>query len=177
MTSRLGTDWTVDALRALPGGGTDYEVVGGRRHRLAFPTASHENAIALLHHLLSEYATRHALGRVERAPLEMVVDSRTVLRPDLVVLSSTDPRPALVIEVLSPQTAAHDRGPKRVCYQELGVLEVWLVDFDSTTVERWRPDADGAESVRTHLVWQPVPDVPPLRLFLPAVFGEAQFND
>jgi Uma2 family endonuclease len=92
-------------------------------------------------------------------------------------MSPEDERPTLVIEVLSPQTAAHDRGPKRVCYQQLGVQEVWLVDFDSATLERWRPGADVPEVLRTELVWQPEPSAPPLRLFLPSVLGEAQFDD
>jgi Uma2 family endonuclease len=35
--------------------------------------------------------------------------------------------------------------------------EYWIIDPQSRTVERWRPDSDHPQRVATILVWQPVP--------------------
>jgi Uma2 family endonuclease len=46
--------------------------------------------------------------------------------------------PDLVIEVLSPATAARDRGVKFDLYEAAGVLECWLLDPDGKYVEVYR---------------------------------------
>ena len=61
--------------------------------------------------------------------------------------------PLLAIEVLSPGSAARDRGIKRHLYQHAGVLEYWIVDLDSRVVERWRPDDSRPEILREVLTW------------------------
>ena len=41
----------------------------------------------------------------------------------------------MVVEILSPSTAAHDRATKLTLYAEAGVPEVWLLDPLAKTVE------------------------------------------
>ena len=178
MTAPVTTQWTVDALQALPGGGLEFEVVDGQRYRLAFHTASHENAIALLSHLLTDHLGRHSVAQFRRAPTQLVIGARTLLRPDVIVLPAANSAPPLlVVEVLSPATATIDRGPKRILYQELGVGELWLLDLDQEMVERWRTTAEAAEIVRDRLVWRADPAAIPFELFLPAFFGEVHLED
>lgn len=43
--------------------------------------------------------------------------------------------PDLVVEVLSPSTAAYDRATKLLIYADAGVPEVWLIDSQAKTVE------------------------------------------
>lgn len=67
----------------------------------------------------------------------------TVVQPDLVVIcdsSKIDDKgckgaPDLVIEILSPSTARHDRMVKFQQYQQAGVREYWIVDPDTKTVQ------------------------------------------
>ena len=187
MTAPVTIQWTVDALQALPGGGLDFEVVDGRRHRVPFHTASHENAIALLAHLLADYLSGHPQWECRRAPTELVVGPRTLLRPDLMLVRPADGAaagtsaaasvPALVVEVLSPTTARLDRGTKRMEYRRLGVPDLWLVDLELGIVERWREGAAATEIIRDQLVWQADPAVPPFKLFLPAFFSEVHLDD
>jgi Uma2 family endonuclease len=67
----------------------------------------------------------------------------TVFEPDIAVIcdsSKLDDRgcngaPDLVIEILSPSTARHDRLVKFRKYQQAGVREYWIVDPDMKTVQ------------------------------------------
>src|SRR5262249_40557370 len=51
--------------------------------------------------------------------------------------------PDLVIEVLSPTTASHDRGPRLKAYARFGVPEYWIVDPDARVVEVYRASDAG----------------------------------
>ena len=66
----------------------------------------------------------------------------TVVQPDLVIICDRSKlsgtgcigAPDMVIEILSPSTAAHDRMLKFNLYLKYGVREYWIVDPDSKTV-------------------------------------------
>lgn len=70
------------------------------------------------------------------------MDETHVLVPDVVALVEAPPVDAadistalLVVEVLSPSTAARDRMVKTGLYLGAGVREVWLVDPRAETIE------------------------------------------
>ena len=66
----------------------------------------------------------------------------TVVQPDIVVICDKSKisgtgcigAPDMVIEILSPSTAAHDRFLKFRTYLRAGVREYWIVDPDTKTV-------------------------------------------
>ena len=70
-------------------------------------------------------------------------DDNTVVQPDLVVIydhSKIDDNgcvgaPDLIIEILSPSTARHDRMVKLQQYRQAGVREYWIVDPETKTVQ------------------------------------------
>ena len=82
--------------------------------------------------------------------------SATYYYPDLSVVAGApllDPawttatllNPCLIVEVLSPSTAARDRGVKFTHYQQIPSLQEYLlVDSEQVLVEQWQPDAAGA---------------------------------
>ena len=47
------------------------------------------------------------------------------------------PAPDFVVEVLSPSTAANDRGVKFDDYAAHGVTEYWIIDPETETVEQY----------------------------------------
>ena len=67
-----------------------------------------------------------------------------VVQPDLIFISKERGRiiaeeavfgaPDLVIEILSPSTAARDMGYKRDLYELHGVKEYWMADVDSVWI-------------------------------------------
>ncbi|MDW8186393.1 MAG: Uma2 family endonuclease, partial [Anaerolineae bacterium] len=98
------------------------------------------------------YVELHDLGVVLPAPFQMKL-SRTGREPDLLFvarphLDRLHPThlegPAdLVVEVLSPESAARDRGEKFYEYQEAGIPEYWLIDPHRQWAEFYRLDPAG----------------------------------
>jgi Uma2 family endonuclease len=89
--------------------------------------------------VLGEYVERQNLGAVCREPYQMKAAPHLPGRaPDLMFVSNANRRrlkkthvegPAdLVIEIVSPESRARDRGEKFYEYQEGGVREYWIID-------------------------------------------------
>jgi Uma2 family endonuclease len=77
---------------------------------------------------------------------------RSFFYPDVVVTCSDADRqrplvkrePVLIVEVLSPSTAAYDRGEKFVHYRQIASLkELAFVDLDTRRTDVYRKGADG----------------------------------
>jgi Uma2 family endonuclease len=82
--------------------------------------------------------------RILPSPLDLFLDDENIFQPDVLVFERPlrvrpEDRevemPVLVAEVLSPSTAARDRGVKTDRYIASGVREVWLVDPREGTIE------------------------------------------
>ncbi|MEZ4771756.1 MAG: Uma2 family endonuclease [Bacteroidia bacterium] len=112
----------------------------------------HNDVTIKLTKLLDTYVQKHALGYVCVEKI-MITLSRNDYEPDLCFFGqekaqhfvedqSLFPAPDLVVEVLSPKTAANDRGIKFEDYRAHGVLEYWIVDPVARSVEQYRLDAE-----------------------------------
>jgi len=91
--------------------------------------------------------------RALMSPVDVAIDDFNVYQPDLVVLRepADDTKsdvgiPLIALEILSPSTRHRDREVKRHRLLAAGVREVWLVDADAGTIERWT--ADGVQEAR-----------------------------
>jgi Uma2 family endonuclease len=76
------------------------------------------------------------------------------------------PEPVLIVEVLSPSTAQHDRGTKLFDYREIvSVQEIVLVASETRRVELWRREGArwivetliGEAELRLAVVDEPIP--------------------
>lgn len=77
------------------------------------------------------------------APMDVKLSDADVVQPDLLVVcdetqitpTHIEGPPALVVEIASPSSTAHDRGRKRALYARSGVKELWLVTPYPSLVE------------------------------------------
>ena len=103
--------------------------------------------------LLDAYVMRHELGYVGYEKI-MVSLTRNDYEPDICFFASATserftpdqmrfPAPDFVVEVLSPTTAAVDRGVKLDDYAAHSVTEYWIIDPDAETLEQYLLDAKG----------------------------------
>jgi Uma2 family endonuclease len=147
MTARIAL--TYQDYAALPDDGKRYEIHDGELCEMAAPTPLHQIVSANLSDVLRAHVKARGHGLVLYAPLDVILSDRpgetTVLQPDIVFLDSErlglisgraiEGPPTLAVEILSPSTAAIDRGRKRELYARYGVPYYWLVDFDARDIE------------------------------------------
>ena len=86
-------------------------------------------------------------GKVYDAPLDVYLDDENVVQPDVMwiapdsrcVVGETyvEGAPDLVVEILSPSTARHDRVTKFRLYEKYGVREYWIIDPVQRLIEVW----------------------------------------
>ena len=140
MASMQGTQSRVGYadLLALPEDGRRYEIHGGELVVVPSPLPRHQLAARAVFLLLHSYA-RETGGDALFAPLDIVFDEYDVAQPDVVFFRAerrhlirpdavTRHAPDLAVEVLSPSTAAADRGGKMRMFARHGVREYWIVD-------------------------------------------------
>jgi Uma2 family endonuclease len=172
--------WTRQDLERLPDDGNKYEVVRGELFVTPAPAPGHEEIIAVLAALLSEYLSIHRIGRV-RFPRSVVVIDGSEVEPDLMVRPllpppapawEDAPLPILVIEVLSQSTRHRDLVAKRAFYIEAGVADYWIVDGERRTITVAR--AGQPDAVMTGVLrWYPPTAAAPFDLDVAAMFREA----
>jgi Uma2 family endonuclease len=169
--------WTYAEFARLPDDGNRYEVIAGELHMTPAPRPFHQDVVARLIVLLRGFADRHRLGRVLPAPVDVLLSADDYLEPDLVFVRrgrsdiitdrGVEGPPDLVVEVLSTSTALRDRGVKRDRYARFDIANYWIVDAERGQVEVYDLDEDPlrpAFVTAETLVWQPLPDGPPLTI-------------
>ena len=125
-------------LLNMPEDGRRYEIHGGELVVVPSPMPRHQMAVQTIFLLLHDYE-RGTAGMALIAPLDIVFDEFDVVQPDVVFFRAerrhlVDPDavtrhpPDIAVEVLSPSTAAVDRGRKMRMFARYGVPEYWIVD-------------------------------------------------
>ena len=173
--------WTIEQLAMLPDDGKRYEIIDGELFVTPAPAWRHQRAVLHLATRLDEYLRVDPIGSVIPAPADVDFDRRTVVEPDLLVVPLIEGRPPrdfteagrllVAIEVLSPTTAARDRGLKRELYQRERVDEYWIVDLDARLIERWHPGEQRPEILRERLEWHPAGTTNRFALDITALFA------
>lgn len=154
---------TIAELLALPEDGMRHELLDGEHVVTPAPALRHQRAVTYLLQGLMASLSEADRAEVLTSPADIVLNPRTLVQPDIFV-SRRDPDdppenwtdvgiPLLAIEILSPSTAARDRGRKRKLYLDTGVEDYWIVDLDAEVVERWRAGDLRPEIVDGTLEW------------------------
>lgn len=157
-----------------------WEIVGGEAYDMTpAPTTRHQSALV---ELTAQFQTYFG-GKKCRAfvaPTDVRLSDEDVVQPDLMVVCDRDKirpthiegAPTLIVEILSPATALHDRMRKMPLYAKAGVKEVWLVTLypwlvEVFTLEGNRYQLQGAYSKKDRLR---SPLFPKLKINLSKVF-------
>lgn len=173
---------TADMVRAMPDDGQRYELVWGELLVSPAPRPAHQRLVLRLGTALGTYCD--AAGEVEAmlSPADISWSDDTLVQPDLFVVPRAEAAAGdwrsvrtllLVIEVLSPGTARHDRFTKRRLYQERRVPILWLVDADAGSVEVWTPDDRRPTVVHDALTWTAPGADAPLTIDVPTLLALA----
>jgi Uma2 family endonuclease len=94
--------------------------------------------------MLLEVCADSVGGLVLTPPMDVIFNDRTIAQPDAIYLrpdrlhqmrDRVYGAPSLLVEVLSPSTAARDRVEKRDLYGAAGVPEYWIVDTKTRIIE------------------------------------------
>ena len=127
-----------------------WEIIGGEAFAMSpAPGTRHQGIVTELNRQMAN-AFLDKPCKVYVSPTDVKLSEEDVVQPDLLVVCEKDKikpthiegAPALVVEVLSPSTAAFDRVRKLRLYAASGVEEVWLVTPYPHTVEVFALDGN-----------------------------------
>ncbi len=171
--------FAVSDLAQFEGRNGRHELLDGALVVTPLGSSQHQAICLALGATLRSYVIPEGLGAVF-APGRVIVDDRTALEPDVLVVPGpagtasapweSHPAPLLAVEVLSPSTRSFDHLQKRTAYMRRGAAEYWIVDPERRAVLQVRPGlAD--ERCTTDLTWRPRADSEPLVLSVPELFA------
>jgi Uma2 family endonuclease len=137
----------------LPNDGKRYEILEGELTVTPAPSTKHQTASGNLFVLLAHYIKERDLGKLFHAPIDLILESTSVLQPDLLFVSkarqsiiterAVEGAPDLVIEILSPATSRTDRITKAQIYARHRVPAYWIVDPELEVIEIYLLEGDG----------------------------------
>jgi len=139
--------WT--DVQQMPDDGNRYEAMEGDLYMTPAPKLHHQTICLRLVLALVALLEKPGRGRLWFAPVGVEFPATGEgVQPDIVFVSNERRGivatagligpPDLVVEILSPATAARDRGIKLRLYERQGVGEYWIVDADEACVDVWR---------------------------------------
>jgi Uma2 family endonuclease len=139
-------EWTYEHWLNFPKDGWKYEIIDGVLYMSPPPSIAHQDSSGELFVAMHTYAKENDLGKVLIAPCGIQLPNQPVpLEPDIFFVKKerleiigtqyVEGAPDLIVEILSPSNASYDRETKFKVYQDAGVPEYWLVDYEAKTVE------------------------------------------
>jgi len=140
---------TWDDVQLLPDDGNRYEAIEGALYMTPAPSVRHQTISFRLERELARLLVDSGQGQLLHAPIGVRFPAtQEGVQPDILFVSNErrgivapdelKGAPDLVVEILSPSTAARDRDLKRRLYQRQGVAEYWIVDPEAAAVDVWR---------------------------------------
>lgn len=163
-----------------------WELIDGHPYLMSAPSTLHQELVGTFYIGMAACLRRRPC-RVYLSPIDVRLSDWDVVQPDLVVVceraqilkTHLDGPPAVVVEVLSPSTARHDRIRKMRLYARMGVREYWIVTPMPPTLEVLVLDGDEyrVAGVYTNEGRFRSPSVPDLDLDLEEVFEPSDTSE
>ena len=137
--------------------GPRYQLIEGELWQMSAPNRFHQDISRNLCRIIDVFLLSYPIGVVYTAPFDVYLDEHNVLQPDLLFVSrerasvlvpaGVTGAPDLVVEILSPSTAALNRRRKRQIYARTGVAELWLIEPELRQVEVYELGRDTEQPV------------------------------
>ncbi|MCL2527314.1 MAG: Uma2 family endonuclease [Defluviitaleaceae bacterium] len=156
------------------------ELIDGRIYMMSSPSTRHQIVAGNMFGQLFNHLSGKKC-KVLFSPFAVRLKDDTEVQPDLVVIcdpkkitpSGCNGAPDLVIEILSPSTARHDRYTKFMLYAQSGVPEYWMVDPEENVITICRLVENGyLTTVLTNTEIATVAALPDFQMDLSTVFAE-----
>ncbi|MBC8110883.1 MAG: Uma2 family endonuclease [Verrucomicrobia bacterium] len=123
-----------------------YELLNGEIVQRSSPHHQHQTVLFKLAKALDTFISEKKSGILFIAPVDVYLDEENYVVPDLIYLSEAKKvllteegyvkgSPDIIMEVLSPATAKHDKGDKMKIYRKHQIPEYWLIDTKNQSVE------------------------------------------
>ncbi len=130
------------------------EWVDGKVVRIGAESHVHQALSGFLAALLRAFVEAYDLGVVLSAPFQMKLEQKPVGRePDILFVAQAhlerlktnylDGPADLVVEIISLESRARDRGEKFYEYEQAGIPEYWLLDPERKQAEFYQRDEGG----------------------------------
>ena len=137
--------WTYDEMVAeLPETNRPIELWNGEIIMSPAPHPNHQRIVGKFYRVLQEFVEKRELGEVLVSPCDVLLTQKRVVQPDVLFISKArsgivknyiDGVPDLAMEVISETSWQRDRIQKKALYEQFGLLEYWIIDPDSETIE------------------------------------------
>ncbi len=137
--------WTYDEIVAeLPETHQPIELWNGEIIMSPAPHPNHQRIVGRFYKSLDQFVGKRGLGEVLVSPCDVVLTQKRVVQPDVLFISKArlgivknyvDGVPDLAMEVISEASWQRDRIQKKALYEQSGLLEYWIIDPDSQTIE------------------------------------------
>ena len=137
-------EWTYEEYYKIDDG-NQYQVMKGELIMVPAPSTDHQRFSRYIEFILYNYIKKLALGEVFNAPIDLILDDKIVVQPDLVFISKEKANiikkrgifgvPDLIVEIISKSSIKMDRQEKFKLYEKYGVKEYWIADPNNKTIE------------------------------------------
>jgi Uma2 family endonuclease len=139
-------EWNYQDYLNLPDDGRRYEIIERVLYVTNAPDIDHQFTVMEIAFQIKHFVIEHKLGYILIAPFEVhLSETSRPVQPDMLFIKAErwpqpgakyfEVAPDLVVEVLSPATSRVDRHIKFSAYEQAGVLEYWLANPKTRSVE------------------------------------------
>ena len=143
-TGKKQGEYTIEDYYALPDD-VRAELIDGEIYDMSAPQVAHQVLLGSLFNRLSEFIKRkgrQCLPLIAPVDVQLDMDDKTMVQPDILVLCNRDKlkkrvihgAPDMIIEILSKSSWKKDTFFKLGKYLDAGVREYWMVDPDRKKV-------------------------------------------
>jgi Uma2 family endonuclease len=119
------------------------EMINGRTLVRSFPGARHERICELLHERVGAGLAGNAAARLLNPREAVPLSPRTMVRPDLALVTAATGKVWLVVEIIDSADHRPDTVLKKGLYEDYKVPRVWMVDPRYDNVELYHGTPHG----------------------------------